>query len=221
MASYDKSLLGRPVAMRYLGYACQSCRYCRLGIYESCPDQKAFPKHHSGCFQQYMTVPWSSLLPLPEWVFDAKDGFNPAAYTGALCSGSAALKAAKAANIRPRDTVVVVGAMGGIGHLVGQMAKHVFGAKVVGVDLAVKVEATSSEDHSYCCDRLLPSPTSADDPRSWDEFQERLRETYAELNGDDSEFLGADSVIVTASSASAFNRLDTYVRDGGSIICVG
>ncbi|KAF9630176.1 hypothetical protein BFW01_g357 [Lasiodiplodia theobromae] len=88
----DPSLLGRPVATRYLASTCGACAYCLRSVPESCPAQTNFPKHHSGAFRQYITAPWEALLPLPRWVFDGA-GPGAYAYAAALCSGSTALKA--------------------------------------------------------------------------------------------------------------------------------
>ncbi|ETS82433.1 hypothetical protein PFICI_04309 [Pestalotiopsis fici W106-1] len=220
VASYDPCLLGRPVATRYIGYTCQTCRFCLGGLPESCPSHTAFPKHHQGTFQQYMTAPWSSLVPLPRWVFDTKSGVWPGAYTAALCSGSTALKAVQTTDIHAGDVVVVVGVLGGIGHLVGQIAKRVFGAKVIGVDIEEKVTTAIGEKYGHCYDRLLASPYLADAP-SWEAFVQNLHDVCKDLRGNKFDHNRADSVIVTASRYEAFHGLDSYVRDGGSITCVG
>ncbi|KAF7540422.1 hypothetical protein G7054_g1318 [Neopestalotiopsis clavispora] len=224
VASYDPSLLGRPVATRYIGYACRTCRFCLLGLPESCRSHTAFPKHHQGTFQQYMTAPWSSLVPLPSWVFDGVSsggGVWPGAYTAALCSGSTALKAVQTTDVRAGDIVVVIGVLGGIGHLVGQIARRVFGAKVVGVDIEGKASSTADEHkYGHCYDRLLSAPNVAD-ASSWESFLKNLENACQDLRGNTLEDNRADAVIVTASKYEAFHGLDSYVRDGGSITCVG
>ncbi|KAK1466416.1 hypothetical protein CCUS01_01266, partial [Colletotrichum cuscutae] len=72
--SHDKSLLGKPVAARYLASYCRSCHYCIRGVPESCHKQTTFPRHHNGTFQQYMTAPYTSLMPLPDFIFDETAG---------------------------------------------------------------------------------------------------------------------------------------------------
>lgn len=220
VASYDPSLLGRPVATRYIGYTCQACRFCLLGLPESCPNHRAFPKHHQGTFQQYLTAPWSSLVPLPDWAFDESSVVWPGAYTAALCSGSTALKAVQTTNVQVGDVVVVVGVLGGIGHLVGQIARRVFGAKVVGVDVQKKVSTTAEHEYGHCNDRLLSAP-DPDDARSWEAFLQNLEHACEGLRGNNLDDNRADAVIVTASKYEAFRGLDKYVRDGGTITCVG
>ncbi|KXH69571.1 alcohol dehydrogenase [Colletotrichum salicis] len=100
--THDRSLLGKPVAARYLASYCRSCHYCTRNVPESCPKQTTFPRHHNGTFQQYMTAPYASLMPLPEFIFDNTAGPGLGVYTTALCSGAAAPRALKATNPAPR-----------------------------------------------------------------------------------------------------------------------
>lgn len=171
-----------------------------------------------------MTAPWSSLVPLPSWVFDgvsSSGGVWPGAYTAALCSGSTALKAVQTTNVHAGDIVVVVGVLGGIGHLVGQIARSVFGARVVGVDIEAKASSAADEQkYGHCYDRLLAAPNIAD-ASSWESFMKNLENACQDLRGNTLEDSCADAVIVTASKYEAFHGLDSYVRDGGSITCVG
>lgn len=156
-------------------------------------------------------------MPLPRWIFDGIAGPSPAAYTVALCSGSTALKALRAADPLPNDVVVVVGVAGSIGHLAGMMARHVFRAKVVGVDWAWKETASVSDAGAF--DVFVPAPSSNGRPPG--SFRGRIEAACAELRGSASSAGLADAVIVTAGSAAAFENLPAYVRVGGSITCVG
>jgi len=167
-----------------------------------------------------MTVPRSCILPLPDWVLEKNSGINPSAYTGALCSGSTALKAVKAAKVHYGDVIIVSGVLGGIGHLVGQVLRMVFGAKVIGVDLPSKCAQQQAGSTSISYDYLVASPV-LEDSDSWIKFQAALNYACASMRGVRKGVKGADAVIATASSGAAFHRLDTYIRDGGSIVCVG
>ena len=220
--SYNPSLLGQPVAARYLGANCASCHNCLRGIPESCKDQKNFPKHHSGTFQQYMTVPWTSLMPLPPWVFESRTALNQASFTAALCSGSTALKALRAANVQTNDVLVITGICGGIGHLAGMMAKSVFGARVIGVDWAGKEKLFSSEA-CRIYDKFVPVVKgSIEENNLGGVSQAELLSACAELRGSSViESYLSDAVIVTASSSIGLGGFPDYVRDGGSIVFVG
>ncbi|KKY14259.1 putative alcohol dehydrogenase [Diplodia seriata] len=165
--SHDPSLLGRVVGIRYLGATCGSCAYCARGLPTSCPAQLNIPKHVAGTFQEYATLPTSSLVPLPQYesILDeaaastATTTTTTAALCAALCSGSAALTALRAAGIVDvaaaaaaaggKVVVVVSGVGGAIGHLAGAMARRVFGARVVGIDVGPKrpVGRAASRSH--------------------------------------------------------------------------
>ncbi|KAF4778397.1 hypothetical protein HER10_EVM0004200 [Colletotrichum scovillei] len=215
--SHDQSLLGKPVAARYLASYCRSCHYCTRGVPESCPKQTTFPRHHNGTFQQYMTAPYTSLMPLPDFIFDDTASVGLGLYTTALCSGATALRALKAATPVPGDVVVVSGVCGGIGHLAGMMARNVFGAKVIGIDLLWKVEALGSRAADVF-DEFIAAPSNASERIG---VVERIADACARLRPVREARRGADSVLVTSGDESAFEGLIDYVCDGGSVICVG
>ncbi|KAH7131320.1 chaperonin 10-like protein [Dactylonectria macrodidyma] len=213
--SQDPTLLGRLVALRYLGASCESCVYCLRGLSTSCPYQLNLPKHVQGTFQQYVTAPVSCLLPIPDSFVRSKA--DVAALTSALCSGSTALKALKEADVRAEEVVVVIGIAGAIGHLTGAIAKQIRGAKVIGTDLASKLDSLPA---SHVADVLLEAPqVSSCDART--NFQTRLVETCGKLRGEKTIARAADVVIVAASTGAAFQNLEDYVCDGGRIVCVG
>ncbi|KAK9238580.1 hypothetical protein V1525DRAFT_418373 [Lipomyces kononenkoae] len=222
--SRDQSLMHRPVATRYIGSTCGSCHYCVKGLIESCPNQTNFPKQHGGTYQQYITVPWSSLMPLADWVFGESSKISPALYAGALCSGSAALKSLRSANVRPGDVVIISGILGAIGHFAGMIAKRIFQARVIGVDWDWKYQQlprSFAGENIY--DRFVPACVTPNDQIPWDKFLKAILRACNELRGaklDDDTLMG-DTVIVSASSTSGFDRLSDLVSDGGSIICVG
>ncbi|KAK9364434.1 chaperonin 10-like protein [Lipomyces kononenkoae] len=222
--SHDKSLMHRPVAARYIGSTCGFCHYCLKGLIESCLNQTNFPKQHRGTYEQYITVPWSALMPLPDWVFGENSKISPAVYTGALCSGSAALKSLRAANIRPGDVVIISGILGAIRHFAGMMAKRVFQARVIGLDWDWKYQrlpASFAGENIF--DIFISACTTPNDQIPWDKFLNSIRRACSELRGTKANdySLMADTVIANASSTSGFERLDDLVSDGGSIIYVG
>lgn len=208
-------LLGRPVAIRYVGSSCMSCTYCLRELFTSCPDQINVPRQVSGTFQQYITIPISCLVPLPDDVFSWK---SIPSYTAALCSGSTALTTLRSASTRAGHVVVVVGIPGAIGHLIGAIAKQVLGAKVIGVDLGWKINSLLvGFDHFG--DAFLPASDGTEE--GWSSFKTAMLRATAHLRKGDGLSRGADAVLVSSSTASAFTKLNEYVCDGGSIVCVG
>lgn len=188
------------------------------GLFTSCPSQLNVPKHITGTFQEYTTVPTSCLVPLPN-VFLRGD-VDLAFCTAALCSGSTALVSVRSAKVGLGDVVIVVGVAGAIGHLTGAIAKQVFGARVIGIDLQSKIDVVRLQDHGDYSDILLSAPET-DSGDAWADFHSMLMQSCEKLRRNHSLQRAAEAVIVASSSFSAFRRLDEYVCDGGRIVCVG
>ncbi|KAL0253004.1 hypothetical protein SLS55_010675 [Diplodia seriata] len=235
--SYDPALLGRVVGIRYLGGTCGCCAYCARGLPTSCAAQLNIPKHVGGTFQEYATVPTSCLVALPhESIQDeGAAATTTAGLCAALCSGSAALMALRAAGIVDgagggggggKVVVVVSGVGGAIGHLAGAMARRVFGARVVGVDVGPKCDvlramAGLDQAGDYYADVLLDAPREATG-EAWTDFAAELGKACTALRGDREETPRmADALVVCAGEPDAFRNLDGYVCDGGRIVCVG
>ncbi|KAL2823433.1 chaperonin 10-like protein [Aspergillus cavernicola] len=135
----DPSFVGRSVRIRYLAETCGSCTQCQG------------PKHITGTFQGYATVPLSCLLPIPDSLslHTDVDDIDPAYYAAALCSGSTALTALQSASLKPGDILVVIGIAD-------------FHARVIGVDLRHKIEKLSSQEQDqiggiFLCARAVES----------------------------------------------------------------
>lgn len=177
----------------------------------------SIPNDIKGTFQEYATVPTSSLIDLTD-ILPVGD-VSLGTYAAALCSGSAALVALKQAAPRAGDVVIVIGIAGAIGHLTGGIAKQVFGAKVIGIDFGSKIQSLASRA-SEIADLLLPAaPGEHEEARS--RLFSDLVDASTRLRRAHGLRRGAQSVIVTASTAGAFKDLDRYICDGGKIICVG
>ncbi|RTE72057.1 hypothetical protein BHE90_013537 [Fusarium euwallaceae] len=216
--AYDASLIGQLVAIRYLGSTCQSCSYCLRGLLTSCPFQLNAPKQVSGTFKEYATVPTSCLVHLPQALSNEGTDILPY-YTAALCSGSTALMALKGAKVGPEHVIVVVGMAGGIGNMVGMMAKQVRHAKVIGIDLSHKINRLPSSSDQFG-DIFLSAPNTVD-AESRVEHANAIIEACRKLRGGSGVLRGADSVIICGSTPEAFRNVHDYVCDGGRIVCVG
>jgi len=106
------------------GQPCGTCRFCRLGLDNSCENWKMFGAHIPGGFAEYAVVPEKYLLPKPDTVSFEKAAAFPLSYLTAwhLLITQAQLKAG--------ETVFIVGAGSGIGAAGIQIAKHA-GAHVI------------------------------------------------------------------------------------------
>jgi NADPH:quinone reductase-like Zn-dependent oxidoreductase len=122
----DDSLLGQRVAVEPI-VACGECDFCVAGAGENyCRAWTLLGVHRWGGRAEYVAVPARNLVPLPDSV-----GFEQAA-----CLGMAYLTSyhglVRKAQIRADDTLLVLGAGGGVGVAAIQIAKDV-GARVIAV----------------------------------------------------------------------------------------
>ncbi|KAF6828092.1 hypothetical protein CPLU01_08689 [Colletotrichum plurivorum] len=217
--AHDVGLLGRFVGLRYLGSMCRHCEYCLACMPTSCPHQKNAPKQLSGSFQEYLTVDVESLLFIPENIISRVN--QPEILCGALCSSAAALMALRTAKVTANKVIVVIGVAGSIGNYTASMAKSIFGAQVVGVDVAWKVEELRRRGFGDYADILLGVPTDETEADAAASLKAAILKVCAELRPQNAMARAADAVIVTASSATAFQKLESYVCDGGWIVCSG
>lgn len=114
--------------MVYFYLSCGTCLACRSGRDSLCRNLAGWVGvHRDGGYAPYAVLPARNLLPLPESI--------PAAQATAIPDAIATpLHVCKTrAQIRPGDRVVVIGAGGGVGIHMVQMAR-LFGAEVVGLE---------------------------------------------------------------------------------------
>ncbi len=115
--------------MAYFYLACGHCHACRAGRDSRCENLAGWVGvHRDGGYAQYTVLPARNLLPLPESI--------PAAEATAIPDAIATpLHVCKTrARVRPGDRVVVIGAGGGVGIHMVQMAR-LFGGDVVGLEI--------------------------------------------------------------------------------------
>ena len=178
--------------------ACGRCRFCREGHYGQCRGGGGWVLGHTidGTQAEYVRVPFADLSvhPLPSTLAgpDAvlfADIF-PTAYEVGVLNG----------NVRPGDTVVVVGA-GPIGLAVIATARLHSPGRIVAVDLAPSRLAAARE-------------LGADATVSADEEPERLVE-------DLTDGLGADVVVEAVGVPEAFEMCTRMVRPVGRVANIG
>ncbi|WP_324787780.1 zinc-dependent alcohol dehydrogenase [Streptomyces sp. H51] len=125
-AGVSADLVGRRVAVPWLGSSCGTCRYCVSGRQTLCERQVNSGYSVDGCFAEYVVADAGGVVPVPDGVssFDAA----PLA-----CAGVTTYKAIKVAGVTPAERVAVFG-VGGLGHLAVQYARLV-GGFVTAVDI--------------------------------------------------------------------------------------
>lgn len=108
---------------------CQTCRFCRSGRETLCTAFRGYVGMAcDGAYAEYMAVPASNVTPIPAEVSDVE----AAIAADAICTPYHACRAE--ARVGPGDTVLIVGAGGGVGIHGVQMAK-LCGGWVIAADL--------------------------------------------------------------------------------------
>jgi len=117
----------RVLAFFYL--TCGRCEFCRAGRDSLCRDHRGYVGvHRDGGYAEFVALPEANVLPLPEGVPFVEGTAIPDAIATPyhVC--------ATRARVRVGDRVLVIGAGGGVGIHMLQMAR-LFGAHVVAVDV--------------------------------------------------------------------------------------
>jgi NADPH:quinone reductase-like Zn-dependent oxidoreductase len=104
---------------------CGECRQCRRGEPSMCPRYRIIGEHSWGGLAEYVVAPARNVVPIPDHVPSEVAAAVPAVYTTAWRG------VVTVARVRPSDTVLVVGASGGLGSAQVQIAKAA-GARVIG-----------------------------------------------------------------------------------------
>lgn len=129
------------------GLSCGHCDWCRAGQDSLCDSYGILGEHRRGGFAEYAVVPVRNVLPLPEHVSFEQAAAVPLVYLTAwrMVTGRA--------NVQPGDTVLVLGAGGGVASAALQIAK-LAGATVFAtagskakLDLAETLGADAVIDH--------------------------------------------------------------------------
>ncbi|WP_127587335.1 zinc-dependent alcohol dehydrogenase [Paenibacillus koleovorans] len=148
-------LPGMKVAINPLLF-CGRCRSCRRGLTQLCDERKIIGIHRAGAFAEYVAVPTSALIAIPEEV----DRFRASLAEPLACS----LRATRRAMTEhPFANVLIYGA-GGIGLLCSMIARLLGAARITMVDtneerldkaLLIGVDAGINPKHNDADKRIL------------------------------------------------------------------
>ncbi len=117
----------RVMAFFYL--TCGRCEFCRAGRDSLCREHAGYVGvHRDGGYAEFVALPEANVLPLPDGIPFADATAIPDAIATPyhVCAARA--------SVRPGDRVLVIGAGGGVGIHMIQMAR-LFGGEVVAVDV--------------------------------------------------------------------------------------
>ncbi len=105
------------------------CPACKTGNENLCDHPRSLGVYKDGGYAEYVLVPnYRYLIKIP-------DELNSDTAATLSCSALTAYSAVKNATVRPDNNLVIVGA-GGLGLMAIQLAKAVFGARIIALDLS-------------------------------------------------------------------------------------
>ncbi|MEM0456994.1 MAG: alcohol dehydrogenase catalytic domain-containing protein [Nitrososphaerota archaeon] len=112
------------VGIQPLWTACGRCEYCLRGFEHLCPSKKITGETVDGGYAEYVLADWRYVYPIP-------DNLDTIEAAPLFCPGVTAYGAVLKAELKPGKRVAVFG-IGGVGHMVVQIAK-LYGAEVLAV----------------------------------------------------------------------------------------
>lgn len=119
--------------------SCHACRFCRSGRETLCTAFRGFVGQATdGGYAEYMAIPAANVTPIPEGVSDV----DAAVATDAIATPYHACR--EEARVGPGDTVLIVGAGGGVGIHGVQMAK-LCGGWVIAADIGDEKLAAATQ----------------------------------------------------------------------------
>ncbi|KAL3479540.1 chaperonin 10-like protein [Aspergillus californicus] len=182
------------VGIKYIHKACRICPACLVGAESCCSTMQISGYYTPGTFQEYCLAPADYVTPIPDEV--------PSHLAAPLlCAGLTAHSALKKSRAVSGDWIVVLGAGGGVGHLMCQIAARAQGLRVIGVDWQAK------EDLVRSC--------GAEDYLSLE--QGNLATAVKKRTGG----LGAVAVLVCTGEDTAFAEGIDMLRFNGVLVVVG
>jgi len=114
--------VGDNVGIGWLSSSCMSCSECMSGDHNLCASGEGTIIGRHGGFSEYVRSHWSWAIPIPDGMDLSKTG-------PLLCGGITVFSPMYLSNIKPTDSVGVIG-IGGLGHLAIKFLKH-WGCEVI------------------------------------------------------------------------------------------
>jgi alcohol dehydrogenase, propanol-preferring len=182
--------IGDRVGVAWLHWSCGACELCKDGLENLCPSQKITGLSQDGGFAEFIKAKASHALKVPQML-------DSAAAAPLFCAGVTSYRAVKNAHLQAGQRLAVFG-IGGLGHLVVQIAKAQQ-AQVIAVDIADDKLALAKEIGADFTINAL---------------NEDVAKTIRKQGG-------AHAVVVTANAKAAFQQAFSTVRSAGTLVVVG
>jgi len=127
--------IGERVGVAWIFSACGTCKFCRAGNENLCPDFHGTGRDANVGYAEYMTVHEDFCYPIPEQFSDAEAA-------PLLCAGAIGYRSLRLSNIKAGQILGLTG-FGASAHLVLKMVRHRF------PDVAVFVFARSGKERAF------------------------------------------------------------------------
>ena len=109
---------GKRVGVAWIHSACGNCRWCHAELENLCPDFCACGRDKAGGYAEYMTAPEEFVHPIPDSISDIEA-------TPLLCAGAVGFRSLRLCRLENGQKLGLTG-FGASGHLVLQMARHIY-----------------------------------------------------------------------------------------------
>lgn len=100
--------------------SCDTCEFCRRGEHSMCANYEVFGEHRHGGFAEYVAVPATNLVEIPDGYAMVDAAAVP------MAAGTAWRALVTRGELAPFESVLIVGATGGVGTYAVQIARNVF-----------------------------------------------------------------------------------------------
>lgn len=184
---------GDRVCIHYV-ISCGRCDYCLSGRENLCPNVMWAGFDRDGTYSEYIKLPSSNVLRLPDGV-----SYEEGALIG--CAVVTPFHAMRLGEVKPGDEIVIIG-VGGVGMHAVQMARVYGAGKVIAIDLA---------DYKLKLTEELGADVSIN-PREVDPV-----EAVKEATGG----VGADVVLEFVGTEPTIQQALEMMRPGGRTVLVG
>lgn len=132
-----RGLLNSRVGIAWIHSACGHCEWCTGGRENLCPEFSACGRDTAGGYAEYMTVPERFAHPVPDKIGDREA-------TPLLCAGAVGYRALRLCKLEDGQSLGLTG-FGASGHLVLQMAQHLYPTSRMFVFARSPIERTFAE----------------------------------------------------------------------------
>jgi len=175
------------------GVNCGDCEFCRAGDPTMCVDYHLIGEHRRGVHAEYATVPEANLVSVPE-------GVQPEVAAAApLVFQTAWRMLITRADIQPGESVLVLGASGGVGHAAVQIADYA----------GAEVYATASTEEKLAYAREVGTAHAIN-------YEE---ENFADAIREQTGKRGVDVVVDHVGAATWQDSLASLARGGRLVTC--